>query len=185
MEPELWEGNFWHWEIFAHWLASKDCILHMAALCFSLTATLLLIFMWWWVSPPYPGRQECVLFQLCISNQGPLRALSSFPRTFSVSYTECKASTVFWALGRSCTRRAETKAMRAAPGPGKQKQKPWGLLLALAGGCFPSSLSQLLSRLELVEGSQVQLVYCPEYTHTMVNVNMSKCPPQNRLRPIC
>lgn len=96
----------------------------MAALCFSLTAILLLIFIWSWISPPYPRRQECVLFQLCIPNQGPLRALFSFPRTFSVIQRAKQAP------------RSEHWADSAQ---GKEESKPWGLLLALAGGCFPSS----------------------------------------------
>lgn len=118
MEPELWEGNFWHWEIFAHWLASKDCILHMAALCFSLTATLLLILCDGGSLLPTQGDRNV----FCFSSVSQTKVLSEpSPHSQGLSLLVIQSA-----------KQAPYSEHWADHAQGEQKPKPWGLLLALA-----------------------------------------------------
>lgn len=112
------------------------------------------------VSPPSSLRQQCVLSQLFISKPRSFQSTSPISKDFHC-YSEQKASTTFWALGRSrCTGRGGAEGRKVLP---------------------------VLPFLDSGSGwrHQAQLVYCLEHTHTIVNATMCKCPPQKGHSPVC
>lgn len=69
------------------------------------------------VSPPSSLRQQCVLSQLFISKPRSFQSTPPISKDFHC-YTEQKASTTFWALGRSrCTGRGGTEGHKMLPFP--------------------------------------------------------------------